>query len=88
MSPEVLGLCLRYGALDVNHQFEVVDLYASELVERFCNQAHKFHMEGVTPPPEFDLDLTEDNKLRVIKRPVADTLAAVGEDGRRALQGV
>ena len=29
MSPEVLGLCLQYGALDVNLKFEVVDLYVS-----------------------------------------------------------
>ena len=29
MSPEVLGLCIRYGALDVNQQLHGVDLYAS-----------------------------------------------------------
>ena len=36
ISPKVLGLCLRYGALNANHKFEIVNLFASGLVQRFC----------------------------------------------------
>ena len=74
--------------MDANHKFEVVDLYASGLVQRFCKQPHEFHAEGPTPPPEFDLDLTDDNKLRVLNRLVDEALSAVAEDGRKALREI